>query len=69
MILSSTPTIKIPKKLNYLTDRLPGSNYEIKNRGVSRSVSQKRTEPTRFNNHQSMNKANFPKIDKILKYH
>ena len=63
-------TIRIPKKLNYLTDRLPGANYEAVNRGISRSVSQKRNDIPRYqNNHQSMNKANFPKIDKILKHH
>ena len=62
-------TIRIPKKLNYLTDRLPGSNYDMNKRHISRSVSQKRTESNRYSNHLSMNRANFPKIDKILKYH
>ncbi len=64
-------TIRIPKKIENLTDRLPNANYDVsQRRELSRSASYKKsTINDRVHTHQSMNKANFPKIDKLLKYH
>ncbi len=64
-------TIRIPKKLENLTDRLPNSTYDAnERRELSRSASHKKSKVhDRIHSHQSMSKANFPKIDKLLKYH
>lgn len=64
-------TIRVPKKLHYLTERLPESNYRIKNKKASFSVS-KDSANSNLPNNYSINKMNhdgFPKLDRILKYH
>lgn len=61
-------TIRIPRKLHYLTDRLPKSNYEstIKyENGMFGPSKRMETE----NREKKLGKGSLPKLDNIIRYH
>lgn len=61
-------TIRIPKKLHYLTDRLPKPNYDTEPMVDEKSLSLKNSPSAPYREKQKMkaNKSSLPKLNQIL---